>query len=221
MTIENPLIVTTATDEVDPNDGLVSLREAIAYANSHTGDDTITFDPSLAGQTITLTLGPLELTDTTGVATITGLGANQLTIDGDHSFQTFYIDSGVTASISGLTLADGDAANSSGGTIWNQGSLSISDCIVAGNSATEWGGAINNWIGSMTSTNCTVSGNRASGAGGIFNNATLLIRNSTISGNTASNDGGGIYNGARLHADDHRQHPLREFGDNVRWRWSL
>ena len=66
----DPLLVTTATDIVDPNDGLTSLREAITYANNHPGDDTITFDSSLAGHTITLTGGELKLTDTTGVTTI-------------------------------------------------------------------------------------------------------------------------------------------------------
>ena len=73
---QNPLFVTTAADVVDPTTDLTSLREAIAYANSNPGDDTITFDPSLAGQTITLTGGELELTDTTGTTTITGLGAD-------------------------------------------------------------------------------------------------------------------------------------------------
>ena len=62
----SPLIVTTTADVVDPTDGLTSLREAVDYADANPGDNTITFDPSLAGQTITLTSGELDLTDTTG-----------------------------------------------------------------------------------------------------------------------------------------------------------
>ncbi|MEO1152238.1 MAG: choice-of-anchor Q domain-containing protein, partial [Pseudomonadota bacterium] len=67
------LVVTTTTDVVDAFDNETSLREAIAFANDATagdmadGDadndgnanDTITFDASLAGQTIVLTTGSL------------------------------------------------------------------------------------------------------------------------------------------------------------------
>lgn len=53
------VLVTTADDLVNEYDGKVSLREAVNYANSHSGADTITFDASLAGQTITLSAGEL------------------------------------------------------------------------------------------------------------------------------------------------------------------
>src|SRR4029077_231124 len=39
------LVVTTNLDEMDDTDGLTSLREAIAYADSLPGPSTITFDP--------------------------------------------------------------------------------------------------------------------------------------------------------------------------------
>ena len=200
----NPLLVTTATDVVDPSDGLTSLREAIAYANSHPGDDTITFDPSLGGQTITLTQGELDLTDTTGTTTITGLGADQLTISGNNASRVLYIDSGVTAEIFGLTITDGYATDGSagvvnydgddyngGGGIYNAGTLTIEECTISGNSASGQasnkyaGGGIGN-IGTMSLTSCTISGNSADyGGGGIGNAGTLTLTNSTIFGNSA------------------------------------
>ena len=80
------IVVTTDSDVVDSTDGVTSLREAIACANNHIGNETITFDGSLAGQTITLIDGQLKLSDTTGTTTINGLGLRSI---GDQRQQRF------------------------------------------------------------------------------------------------------------------------------------
>lgn len=71
------LVVNTAADETDPNDNVLSLREAIAAAQS--SGQPITFDPSLVGATINLSVvnGPLQVTS---AVTINGPGSGQLTI---------------------------------------------------------------------------------------------------------------------------------------------
>ena len=71
--------VTTVADSIDGfcTISLCSLRDANAVAF---GGDTITFDPSLNGQTITLTNGALTI-GADGL-TIQGPGANLLTISG-------------------------------------------------------------------------------------------------------------------------------------------
>jgi hypothetical protein len=51
--------VTRAADVVDPNDGQLSQREAVAQANATTAADTIVFAGSLEGQTLVLTGGEL------------------------------------------------------------------------------------------------------------------------------------------------------------------
>src|SRR5262249_50376797 len=65
--IEAPsLVVTTTLDEDDDTDGTTSLREALAYAESLPGPETVTFDPAVFGtapQKITLTLGALSVTE--------------------------------------------------------------------------------------------------------------------------------------------------------------
>ena len=62
---EQSLVVTTEQDVVDQFDGLTSLREAIGYANSLTGADTVTFDVGVFGtaQTINLVHSELDITD--------------------------------------------------------------------------------------------------------------------------------------------------------------
>ncbi len=192
--VETPsLVVNTANDIVNPYDEVTSLREAIAYANTHPGDDTITFAPSLAGQTIKLANGELELTDTTGKTTITGLGANQLIIDGNSASGVFQVDAGVTADISGLTISHGSSSGD-GGAIDNLGTLSVTDCTLSQNSATDGGGIYNDTDGTATVADSTFSGNSAAQGGGIYNMGTLALADCTLSGNSAQSDGGGICN---------------------------
>src|SRR5437899_2101025 len=64
----------TVLNNADSGDS--SLRAMLALASS---GDTITFDPSLAGQTITLTSGELAIDKSLDIG---GLGADQLTVSG-------------------------------------------------------------------------------------------------------------------------------------------
>lgn len=122
--------VTTASDS-----GAGSLRAVIAAAG---GGDTVAFDLSLNGQTIALTSGAIEIDN--GL-TIEGPGAAQLAIDANHGSQIFTVSSG-DFSISGLTLADGAAAET-GGAIEQTGadSLTVSNCTFTGNTAGGAGGS--------------------------------------------------------------------------------
>ena len=222
----NPLLVTITTDVVNGNDGLISLREAVAYANSHPGSDTIEFDSSLSGKTIVLAGEQLTLTDTSGTTTISGLGVDILTVSGNNTSRVFYINNNVNVSFLDLTIAggnDGDSNDPDGGAgICNRGTLTIEDCVVTGNRVLYgYGGGIysdgsitirnttisNNsgsWAGGMcvsgtaTIVGCTISGNiSADGPGGISSNALTLMINSTIAGNSG-NCGGGILNTAAM-----------------------
>jgi len=174
------LWVTTADDSGDG-----TLRWAIAQANSASGADTIQFASELADQTITLTQGELKITDD---LTITGLGADQLTISGNSSSRIFEISGGVKVKIEGLSLVNGRLA------ILNSGNLIIEACTLANNSAYA-GGAIQNAGGDLAIKDSTLAYNRASGyGGGIYNSSgSLTLTNSTLANNRADREGGAIF----------------------------
>jgi hypothetical protein len=98
--------------------------------------------------------------------------------------------------IENLQIANGHVDFDIGGGIRNQGTLTLVNCTVTGNSANSGGGGIFNQ-GTLTLINSTVAGNSArtgSSGGGIANGGTLTLTSSTIKSNSASSNGGGIHN---------------------------
>ena len=97
----------TTSDSIAPGAGLLSLREAIAFANTDPVGklDASPSTPTVFAtpQTITLTGSQLELSNTSGTETITGPAAG-VTVNGGGLSRVFQVDRGVTASISGLTI---------------------------------------------------------------------------------------------------------------------
>ncbi len=179
-------MVTSTADDGSAN----TLRWAINQANASNGNDTIDFSSKFnAPQTITLTGGPLALTDP-ATTTITGPSASLLTVSGGGTSRVFDIQGGAAA-LSGLTISGGKAGF--GGGIYNTGgSLSLANVTVTSNSA-QFGGGVANVNSGMTAlTDCTISGNSAAVTGGgvVSNSGTLTLVGTTVSGNTATNGGG-------------------------------
>ena len=149
---------------------------------------------------------------------IHGPGSSRLVVSGNHAVEDINVASGVTATISGLTIEDGNAAYngtpvynpndiSGGGAILNFGDVTITDSTLSNNEATDngSGGAIFNNSGTVNLTDSTVSDNQTPGnnGNGIYNyvGGTLNITHSTVSNNTgsipapgASSSGSAIYN---------------------------
>ena len=109
-----------------------SLRGVIANVCAGT---TVTFAPSVTGA-IDLTSGELLINKT---VTISGPGANLLSVQrsaagGTPAFRIFNITpNSVIATISGLTIANGNSPSNGGG-ISNTGALTISNSTISGNS---------------------------------------------------------------------------------------
>jgi len=180
------------TSIVDDMTTASTLRDAILQVTTGACDKAITFDPTVfaTAKTITLT----QTLTLSHDITITGSGAKLLTINGNDAHRVFTVNIGVTASLSGLTIAGGSSASDGGGIV-NNGLLSVQNSAFSGNNTpTGKGGAIAN-NGTLSVVGSTFTGNRAGQSGGGIYNAsgmTLTVINSTLSGNTATAQGGGI-----------------------------
>lgn len=192
------LVVTTTNDSTDSGTTCTggdtcSLRDAIGLANSHGSGDVIPLS-GLQG-TITLT-SPLP--DITTNINIVGPGANLLTISGGNAYPVFDIANSGTASMSGVTIANGNGGAPGGAGITNLGALlTLSNCELNNNHAAgqEGGGLFNSGISTATVMDCTFSGNGSGSGGAINNNGILTVTNGTFFGNTAQADfGGAIFN---------------------------
>ena len=195
------LVVNSTSDSIAPGPGLLSLREAIGFANTDpSGNSTISFDKKVfkRPQVITLTGNQLELSNTTGTETIVGPKGG-VTINGSGASRVFQVDGGVTADFIGLTITGGSTSGNGGGLYNDGGSVTLTDCTVSGNSAVVGGGGVDQFSGSLTLTNCTVSDNTAStyyGGGVRTQNGAATLTNCTISGNAVNSPlfgkGGGV-----------------------------
>ncbi len=163
-----------------------------ANANPDPAGSVIEFDPTAFATPQTITLpSTLELFEANGPEEIDGPGASLLIIHG-NDVGAFQIDSGVSATISGLTISGSFAGY--GGGIENAGTLTVTNSVIANNNADGDGGGIQNeHAGTLTITNSTITGNSGGDGGGIDNLGTLTINSSTITGNSAG-EGGGIFN---------------------------
>ena len=203
VTTPNPIVVTTAVDEADPNGTLgagVSLREALRDG----GLANIVFDAALNGKTITLA-GGLDLPVYKSVTIDASALPSGLTIDGGTGTnRIFTVASGTTVSLVSLTLrgahGHGQDLFVGGGAISNHGTLTLTNCTLTGSSTTTVGGAIfNDTTGTLTLTGCQLGLNHADDAGGAIQNVgTLTLTSCTLALNSATNSGGAIINNGPL-----------------------
>jgi predicted outer membrane repeat protein len=198
--------VTTTLDVVNSDDGLTSLREAVAEANATAEHDAIAFTGLTSGgpAAIVLSLGELWIRE---AVTIEGPGAHLLTIDasgndptpstndGDGSRVFEIFDGNGTpdkaVAINGVTLTGGDAV-AGGGAIFSTELLTLNASTIHNNSALSVGGAVHA-LGPVTLAQSTLSGNSTPArGGGVYAAGDATLAHSTVSGNSGLY-GGGIY----------------------------
>src|SRR5687767_3451903 len=138
-----PVVQASTLTVINTNDsGAGSLRQAITNAVS---GDTITFDPSLSGQVMTLSSNLLIHKD----LIIDGSGlSSQVTLSGNSGSRIIQILGSPSVTISNLKFINGFSA-SSGGVIYSTGDLTVINSTFT-NNASSSGGAI------YSTTNLTV-----------------------------------------------------------------
>lgn len=109
------------------DNGVGSLRQAIANAEATTSDDIIEFDKNVFNvpRVITLTGGVISISSSGGLI-IDGTGADLVFVSGNNQSGIFYVSDPVNLTINRLTLFNAVTA-SDGGAIVNFGTLTIND----------------------------------------------------------------------------------------------
>ena len=187
------LVVTNLDDS-----GAGSLREALARVAD---GGTVTFDPALAGGTVTLTSGELAIDSS---VSIDAAVAAPVTVSAGGASRVIQVAAGAQVSINDLTIRDG-VASPRGGGILNNGELSLERVVVTDNLENSGGAASFDLGGggiytgegaTLNLTDSTVSDNSTVNqpAGGVYGflNSTITVTRSTISGNVGGDVAGGL-----------------------------
>jgi CSLREA domain-containing protein len=184
--------------------GRCTLRAAILEANALAGADTILAPPGVYSMTLGGANEDLGLTgdmDIRSDVTIIGLGTTRLE---SQVGRVIHVITG-NATITGLTLVNGDANNDigsgkAGGAVHVAAgaTMTLNNCTVIQNTGQGGGGGIFNG-GTLTLNTSTMTVNSALGTsagGAVLNAGTMTITNSTLSGNSATAGGGAIFSAA-------------------------
>ncbi|MGM9552169.1 MAG: hypothetical protein ACI3XA_07940 [Clostridia bacterium] len=208
------LTVTTGEDITNEYDGIISLSEAVSYANELGGGE-ITF---AEGVDIIYRKSPITIDSDIKIkghyseyintyTTIYGLNATQIfnvTENGSLEGEKLNLNAGYSKNYGGAVENNGGSVSLnncvilysksgiSGGGIYSKGgSVKLSNCAFKGNES-GYGGAIGiDYNAKLDMINCSVFLN-TSNSGAIYNNGgEAVIINSTFTDNTASSSGGG------------------------------
>jgi hypothetical protein len=204
-------------------DGVCTLPDAIIAANSNMGVGGC--DPGSGADTIELTVdvtltgvaveppgepdhGPNGLQSIISDITINGNGHTISRSGAAPDFRIFRVGTSGDLTLNNLTITGGQLTigtletGSGGGIRVYGGNLTLTDVILTGNHAAQFGGALEHVNGTVTITDSTFTNNTASNGGAIDTwatgtgaSATISITNTTIDNNDAVTNGGGIFVG--------------------------
>jgi hypothetical protein len=176
----------------------VTLAYALTQAVQNNQTVTITFAPSLAGQSITLTMSngmsgsefnsSISIGGTANV-TIDGSAAPGLTIV-PSTLRPFFVDQSATLTLEHLAISGANLSLYDGGAVIDYGTLITDDCTFNNDVVGAPGGAIAVYPqASATITDCTFSDDSASAGGAVFATTTAVLN---VIGSTFDSDSSGL-----------------------------
>ena len=177
-----PIVVTSLADN-----GEGTLRQALL--DTPIGG-TITFDPALAGGTISL----FSVLDIDHSVTIQGPeGASPIYLDGNSNVRHFYMAGGITFRIFNLHLLNGYSAVNSGSIFGGaSGVFHAQNCTWSGNESGSHGGVMASLAADLTFIGCHFVTNQAEQGGALrLNECTALMNNCSFAFNVATGPIGG------------------------------
>ncbi|CAG0930329.1 Collagenase ColH [Thermoflexales bacterium] len=185
VTITAPCISGLVVENTHDSD-CGSLRYAVNIA---VAGDTVTFTPTLAGQTITLTTGQIDIHQS---ITIDGAAAPGIIISGNDTDRVFNISAQNDVTLNALSVVHGWVGEDTGAGISNAGTLTVSNSTVAYNTGMLGGGIYNG--GTLTLLKSTLSFNIGFEGSGFYNSGIATVLDDSFTQNEASWSGGGVYN---------------------------
>lgn len=208
--VETQAAEITVTSALDDNGDGCTLREALFSAGRDRidmsgcspgdGADTIVFDNSLAGETITLTGGQLEADSSVTInGDIDGDGIADITINARNASRVLDL-SGATNNISLKNLSIENGSITGGGAVGagvrvaGINSFTIENCTLSRNNAEVSGGGlyIGASQGSIIDSNFINNSSVDNGGALAVLNSNVVIHRSTLQRNTAK-EGAGLY----------------------------
>lgn len=172
------LLVTSADDDIDPDDGVITLREAVASAANLPGWDRITFSPTLSGSTIIVAGGPLIISNQSLLIDASGLDAPPA-LSGGGASRILSIEFLSEVEAVGLRFVDSLSSPSEGAvTVFQHSRFKASGCSFSGHSET----AFTALDAEVEFAHCVFSGN---GTGCRFSRTgEVKVTGCTFTGNT-------------------------------------
>ncbi|MBS0657703.1 MAG: hypothetical protein JSR82_05575 [Verrucomicrobia bacterium] len=189
-----PLTAATFTVTNTNDTGAGSLRQAVIDANNAAGNDTIVFDASLDGLTITLTSQLVVNANATTLVDAGTLGRG-IVLSGGGTTRLVQVAAGSNFQANRVRFTRGNAqdqASPNGGAIELFGQLGLTDCTFSENQALGNGGAVSSsGTASFNAGACTFERNTAGDSGALYlqGSGNSFITNCTFHANTGTGSG--------------------------------